>query len=200
VSLLDKAGGWIREVLAFLPASVVTYVWLPLLVIVVFIAAMLFMRRLLPLLGRLGAALLRSLAALVGALLLTPDLIVATVWRLVRGRPPAVVYHYGVAVASSMIGLARTSGAVSSGLARVARVHGFFVLLACAAVLWTWNHGHCPTSATPTTPTSTATPPTTCVRPFANWLDNFGDDQPAPPDPKKSTVPSPAPSPVSKKK
>lgn len=183
MKLLDKAADWIREVLAFLPPRVVAYVWLPVLVVVVFIAAMLSTRRLLPLLGRLGATLLRALAALVGAVLLAPDMIIATVFRRVGRRPPAVLYHYGDIVAASVIGLAGTSGAVASALARVARIHASLVILGCTALIWTWNHDHCP--ATPAT--------TACVRPFTSWVDAFDDDQPASPAPKITPRSSPSP-------
>jgi hypothetical protein len=185
VNLLDKIAAWIREVLAFLPPNVVAVIWFPLLAIVVFIAAMLLIRRLLPLLGRLAGALLRLLAALAGAVLLAPDVAIATAWRSAHKRPPAALYHYGDAVATSMIGVTRSSGAVSSGFARVARINVLLVMLGCAAVIWTWNHGHCPEA--PAT--------TECVRPFTSWVNTFGDDDTAPPAPANSPSPSPPPNP-----
>ena len=173
MNLLDKAADWIREALAFLPPRFVTFVWFPLLVTVVFVAAMLFIRRLLPLIGRLGAAVLRFLASLVAAVLLAPDMIIATVCRHVHRYPPAVLYHYGDAVATALIEVARMNSAVANALARVARINVIFVILGCAAVIWTWNQGHCPTVPAATT----------CVRPFTSWVDNIGDDHPAPPEP-----------------
>jgi hypothetical protein len=185
VNLIDKIAAWIREVLAFLPPDVVDVIWFPVLVTVVFIAAMLLIRRLLPLLGRLAGASVRVLAALAGAVLLVPDMIVATACRSAHKRPPAMLYHYGDAVATSMIGVTRTSGAVSSGLARVARINVLLVMLGCAAVIWTWNHGHCPEA--PAT--------TECVRPFTSWVDTFDDEDQAPPAPGNSPSPSPPPNP-----
>lgn len=180
MSLLDDAAHWIREALAFTP-DFAAYLWFPVLVVAVFIAAMLFVRRLLPLAGKWGAASLRVLSALVGAALLVPDVVVATVFRRVQKRPPALLYHYGDAVAASMTGLARTSGAVAGGFAKLARIPVLLVMVGCAAVIWSWNHGHCPA------PASTA-----CVRPFTTWVNAFSDDQP-PPAPK-----TPAPKPKKK--
>jgi hypothetical protein len=173
VNLLDGVADWIRKAVAFLSPSVVDYVWFPALVTVVFIAAMLLVRRLLPLLGRLGAALLPLLAAVAGATLLAPDMLIATTCRWVHRHPPAVLYHYGDAVAASVIRIARTSTAVADGLGRLARLHVFLVMLGCVALIWTWNHDYC--SADPAA--------TTCVRPFTSWVDTLGDGDPVPPAP-----------------
>jgi hypothetical protein len=176
--LLDKAADLIREVLAFLPPRVVAFLWFPVLVVLVFVAAMLLLRRLLPFLGKVGAALLRLLASFLVAVLLVPDAVVATTFRSLRMRPPAALYHYGDVVAGSMIGVIGASKAVATGLARVARVHVLVVMLACGALFWTWNHGHCPASAT------------TCVRPFTAWVNDFSGHHSVPPAPTPSPHPA----------
>lgn len=174
MSLLDKVAEWIREVLAFGSPEFVEGAWFPILAIVVFIATMLVIRKVLPLAGKVGAALLRMLSTLAGAVLLVPDLLIAGAFRGMRGRPPTLLYHYGDAVAASMIGIARGSEVVTRGLARVARMNFLLVILACSGLIWTWNHDHCP-------PAKTA-----CVRPFTSWVNSF-DEQPAPQPAHKST-------------
>jgi hypothetical protein len=169
VSFIDKVAEWVREILAFGSPEFVAGAWFPVLAVVVFIAAMLVVRTVLPLAGKAGAALFPVLSALLGAVLLMPDMLIAASFRAVRGRPPALLYHYGDAVAASMIGIAHGSQVVASRLARVARTHVLIVALTCSALIWTWNHSHCP--ATPAK--------TTCVRPFTSWMNSFGD-QPAP--------------------
>jgi hypothetical protein len=183
VSPLDKVSAWIRGMLAFLPSGAADFLWFPLLAFAVFLAAMLSVRRLMPLVGMLAGALLRLLSALVGAVLLALDLAVATACRSAHRPPPAALYHYGDVVVGSMIAVARTSGAVTTGLARLARVNTFLVMLGCAVVIGAWNHGYC--SDSPAT--------TECVRPFDSWVDTFSRDDPAPPDPANPSVPSAPP-------
>jgi hypothetical protein len=180
MKVLDKSAAWIRDVLTFLPPEIATFLWFPVLVMVVFLAAVLFFRRILPFIGRVGAALLPWLATLLGAALLLPDLIIATAFRLRRLRPPALLYHYGDTVVDSMIGLARASTKVGSALSRLARVHVLLLALACGALIWAWNAGHC----------SETSIKGTCVRPVSGWMESFGDSQTAPPAPKVTKTPN----------
>lgn len=182
MNLLDRIAGWIHDLLGILPPEAVDFLWFPVVVVVVFVAVMLVVRRLMPVVGRLAATLLQMLTAFVGAVLLVPDMAIATAYRSAHRQPPAVLYHYGDAVATSMIGVTRTSGAVSHGFARVAKAPVIVVMLVCAALIGGWNQGYCPPE-----------PATQCVRPFTGWIDRFGDDEPVAPDPGGSTGPSAPP-------
>jgi hypothetical protein len=172
VNLLDRVADWVRQVLSFGSAQFVAGAWLPIFAVVVFVALMLVVRKVVPLAGRGGAVVIDVLFTVVGAALLVPDLVVASAWRGMRGRPPALLYHYGDAVAATTAGVTRRSGVVAAGLARVARMHWFLVVLLCGGLIWTWNHAQCP---------ATTSARAVCVRPVTGWVDSFGDEKPAPP-------------------
>lgn len=181
MSILDRAAEWIRQVLAFGSPEFVAGAWLPVFAVALFVAAMLVVRKLLPLAAHGGVLLLNALFTLAGAALLVPDLVVAWAARAARGRPPALLYHYGDAVAAGTAGLTRVGGTLRAGLGRVARMHWFLVLLLCAGLIWTWDHSHCP---------ATAPGSASCVRPFAGWLGSFGDKKAPPPPHKVVTRPA----------
>jgi hypothetical protein len=192
VSFLDQLAYWVREVLAFGSPDFVAGAWFPVLVVVLFIAMMLTVRKLVPLAAHGAAALLNGAYTVIGLVLLVPDALVASAWRRMRRPPPALVYHYGDAVVATSAGVTRTSEAVASRLARMARMHWLLVILICGALIWTWNHSHCPAD----TPARAV-----CVRPFTSWIDSFGDQGSTSPahsgksgrSPKRPTKATPTP-------
>src|SRR5690349_24880271 len=122
MGLLDKLVALLRRILGVLPNPVAEFLWFPVLVTVVVVVAILVVRRFLPVLGRVGAGLLRLVLGVAAAMLLVPDLILATVFRVVSLRPPGAVSGYGDAVMSGAISITAGAGKAAAMAARIARV------------------------------------------------------------------------------
>jgi hypothetical protein len=164
VNLLDTAVDWIQWALSVLPVEAREFLWLPLLVIMVFIALVLVIRKALPLVGRVGTTALRWAVVVLGAALLLPEVAVATIFRRRQTRPPGLVYGYGDAVATSVIGLVKAAGSMTTAFTRVSQVNILVVMLSCGGLMWMWNQNHC----------GGTDPADACVRPVTRWIDNLG--------------------------
>lgn len=166
MTLLDTVAGWVQRVLSALSPVAAEVLWFPVFVVVVFVLLMVLFRKGLPVAGRIVAAVLRWAVAVVGATLLLVDLAVATTYRRLRARPPSLVYGYGDAVASAVMGLTGAAGATTAVFGRAARTHALVVMVFCVGLLWTWNQGHCgePLGGE------------TCLRPVAGWIQQLGPE------------------------
>lgn len=161
--IIDLAVVWIDRLLSWLPAEVRQKLWFPILVFLVVLVIWLLVRKALPPLGRLLAVLLRSAAALLGAVLLLPDLLASTAFRLAGVRPAGIVYGYGDAVSSSVVALQELSGRSATGAQALARMNVLLIFVLSGVCVWGWNEGHCP--PTPQRPA--------CVAPITAWTNGF---------------------------
>lgn len=165
MTFLDKVTDWIQTLLSVLPAKAQGFLWFPVLVIVVIVGVRLVVRHGLKWVGKIAAILLGWLIAAVGAALLLPDVLVASMFRLVRRRPPGLVYGYGDAVVGSVMSLTRLSGSTASGFARVARMNVAVIMVLSGLWLWGWNQSHCPYVARGSI----------CVRPVTQWFETLAE-------------------------
>ncbi|MFC0002847.1 hypothetical protein [Micromonospora siamensis] len=163
MKLLDLLAGWIQR-LPVLPAEARGVLWLPLLFVVVAVGLRLLVRHALPPLGRLASAGFGLVAVLLGAVLLLPDLLVATAFRQGGNRPPAVIYGYGDAVVSLVLSLQRLGAGCAPVARRLAAVNLGLILLVAVGWLWWWNQRHCPDGS-----------PGSCLRPVQMWTAAFDE-------------------------
>lgn len=166
MTLLDTVAGWVQRVLSALSPAAAEVLWFPVFVAVVFVLLIVLFRKGLPVAGRIVAAVLRWAVAVVGAALLLVDLAAATAYRRLRARPPSLVYGYGDAVASAVMGLTGTAGATTAVFGRAARTHVLLVIIFCVALLWTWDQGYC----------GEALGEDPCLRPVAGWVQQLGHE------------------------
>jgi hypothetical protein len=156
MAALDLLAHLVHRLLSVFPDEMHAVLWLPVLYILVFVILHLFVRHVAPWLGGVVASLLGQLAVTVGAVMLLPDLLTASLFRWFRRRPPTAVYAYGDAVASGVIVLGSTTRHVSTGFNRTARLGAVPILVVALALMWMWDRGYCEDEPA-------------CLRPFTQW-------------------------------
>ncbi|MEU5674109.1 hypothetical protein ACGF3C_02130 [Micromonospora sp. NPDC047762] len=160
--LLDRIIDGIQQVLSVLPDGARGFLWFPVLVAVVVVGLWFVIRHLLVWLGKAVVTILRWLIIGVGAMLLVPEVLTASVFRRAGNRPPGLVYGYGDTVAESVIGLTKLSDRTAAGFAWAARMHIVLIMLLAGLWVWGWNQNQC---------TSVTMVNTTCVTPISQWFE-----------------------------
>ena len=164
MTLLDMIARWVQRVLAVLDPETARFLFIPAFVFVVVLGAVLFVRKLLPPACALAAILTRWAITLLGAFVLLAEMAVAAGFRQTTGKPPALLYNFGDAVASWVTSLSAGAQVVAGQLARVARMNLVLLLLLAGGWIWLWNYDHCPDGAK------------SCARPVSVWYAQVSSD------------------------
>ncbi|MEV0648054.1 hypothetical protein AB0I28_22585 [Phytomonospora sp. NPDC050363] len=160
---LDKVSSGLRRLLASLAPSLDQYVWLPVMAVVVLIVVLLVARLGLPLAGRGTGRIVNGLVVVVGAVLLLPDLLVASGLRAFRRRPPSLLYAYGGMVKAGVIGLNRLVTTMGPAISKLAKKTFWLSLLLAGGLLLVWNDGYCERAES-----------ASCAPPLAEWSHGLG--------------------------
>lgn len=145
VPLVGPAVGWLDAMLNDLgwPTAVNQSLELVLLGIGLYLAGRWFLARAVPWLTRFLVGPVNGLIDGVRAVLLLPDLAVARTARLVRARPPALLYSYGNAVLDTADRMQSAVRTVLPTLAVVSRWPGRLTFVALALAFVYWNTDYC---------------------------------------------------------
>jgi hypothetical protein len=161
--VLDFLQAWVDRLLSWLPDSVVHVIGLPVFCLAFAVALVLAIRKGLPAIAGPLAALGSSIIAVLAVPFLALAMAAATPFRLVRLRPPEVVYGIDdgtVACTAALLSALRWSRDQANRLTKFPVV----VLLIIAAILiWRWNSTHCSADASG------------CVTPVAQWARSLGE-------------------------
>ena len=111
MTLLDLLAGGTRDLLGAVMPEAAATLWVPLLVVVLWLGGVLFVKHVVAALGRVGRMVLTGAAVGVGALLLLPEFAFATAYRRAAQRPPAFVYGFGDIVAAGAGTIGKHAGA-----------------------------------------------------------------------------------------
>ncbi|MFI5932218.1 hypothetical protein [Actinoplanes sp. NPDC051494] len=160
---LDMMAELLLRLLGGLAPETAAVLFVPLFVVVVATAFVVFVRTALEPLCRAASFVLRTAFTLAGAVVLLGEMTVAGGYRRRGVRPPAVVYNVGDIVASWVTAASSGATRATTALARAARLNAVLLILVSLAWIWLWNDGYCPDEAA------------SCARPVATWYDRIGD-------------------------
>ena len=160
MALLDWFAGGVRGVIRTVSPDLSEVVWLPVMAVLLCIVLFVVVRKGMPIGSKVGRFVLRAAVAVVIGGLFLLDFLLVSLLRGIKVRPPELLYAYGDAVTTVGIKLVDLTGQVSGALMRMAKMHGFFIVLFTVAVLWSWNQGHCGDSVVNEA----------CAKPVAQWV------------------------------
>lgn len=191
--VLDIAVAWIRKLLGFLPNAAVEVLWLPVFFVLLVILVRLFLRRGVPLAGRLTEVVMGMVVAALATPVMVILVLVAAPFRELRLSPPNLIFGLDDALVSITTGTLGGLKKATVLAGKASRTHFMVVLILAAAVVWRWDATHCKE------PLGSEA----CARPLVRWAETVGFDREGDmpqPQPTSSSSPQPTPSPSKSKR
>jgi hypothetical protein len=145
-----------------LPESVRAKLWVPAVIIIVFLVIRVIVRRVVPWAGRL--MLSPAVIDAAGAALLLVNFLLAQPFRLFRVRVPAWVFALGDATISMVAAAHQGARTARRSIARLSRVRLWMVATTTAGIIAWWNTSVC------LSPGDSASSSTACTSPVAAWV------------------------------
>ncbi|MEV4134699.1 hypothetical protein AB0J72_21325 [Dactylosporangium sp. NPDC049742] len=131
----------------------------PVTAIGVLLAARTALRLVLPVLLRYVLMLADAVTVLIGVLLLGVDFLLASLFRLCRLRPPAIVYGLGDTLVTATRAAQSSLTMLRTRTVRLRGLSGGLILLLVLALVWWWDSGYCG-----------RVPSAGCTGPMSAWL------------------------------
>jgi hypothetical protein len=158
---LDGVGDWLAERLTWLPEILV----LPVLAWLAYLAARWLLVWVVPLVvERLVAPVVVAALGVLGVAGLTAEFVATQAFRVVRRRPPSMLYGAGDLAVSSMVVLQPRTRVVARTARRLGRVNGGLLLAVVILLMVWWSDGYCGRQRE-----------ADCVAPGSVWWAEVGD-------------------------
>ncbi len=161
-SVLDLPWSWVGAILGVLPDTAATLIALPAFIVVVAVGLTLLIRKAIPGLAGPTAKVLSTGVGVVAMPFIAVILVLTKAWRMVRLRPPSVLYNADDVVVAAATGAIGAVTGASNQLRRLAKFPKVVVLVLAATLLWQWDGSYCPDGAD------------ACTSPVMTWVRIIG--------------------------